>query len=1039
MKKLLSVFLYSFLLLSGTLNAQSSAPSSQEDLVMAMLNEVGRVVDKANIKISTSTLTESDQTKTLSGECDFFNLTKIGFSAKFDQGGLIRSFEVSVPVGQKLSDENISSVMKSGEWLQFFLPGDVKRSMLLSKYYINFSNTLTVSNIGVDFSIPSDLPVFGLKALKLSKVGLGYKVSNPLGQSSITGIINATVLWGVSSNPVSFMVQSNLTKNPKDWELKFEIGNLSINSIAENLEIDKSLIPASVNSLLTLTSAKLTVKPCSYSFIFDGASPLGNINIMVKRVTLDNTPVAADTLNINTSLTGAYSSAAVPPPLPPDHPDAPPAPAPTAPTATKNYTWGIMAGFSLPESNDDVKAIRYMRKLGLTNIAFVISTFEDAVETNLPIFANLGSGNTKIQKGLSFVAWIPVNDLLTKYKLTQPLRAFAPEFMQLLTGANPIQSVMFRANVPASTTGEFNLEGDVNFNNNMALTVKGTEIGRLSAFKLSLMVSPVSQTAEFSFAVNWAMLLDPTQAKPLEFAANIFIKPGVDGSATLGGSGSMLSNWENVYGLPGIGFNSLKFKTGLSFASATSYIPIPDDIFFAGQMKYGALIGDMTVAVNYNELTQNMLLARFCQLSLANVIDQFLSGTVKTKYSSKKNTYVNVLNDFLNMELKDVYLKVVPPNAPTSLASGLKLETDYTKSCNTSLKLGDNWTPGLRMAADGKFAGWNGYFDIGIEGSLSSLSGGLTLKGKMDPIKISANGFKIFHLSGYNESDPFELFVDLSTNNLIKGVSGLLSDQPGGLPFSETGSDRLFYLGGSLTILEVAQAKTLIELTPTGYKFKAAGKVYKFLDGTIDASIGSFRDILNTSNVNVQINVGAVQQKIMDKLSAVLGDIPFFNELKKGFSIKSISFGGKLAMLQSSATAKLEFKIAGQSFSPEITISMGSSIDFLVNTIVDKIKDVANDAIKFAKETFDKAIEFAKKSAEVMKETANKAIDLAKNITQDALRKADELKNTLTKGAQDAAIATKEAMEKVGEKIKEFFVDFGKFTKKTVEMIYNKS
>ena len=884
---------------------------------------------------------------------------------------------------------------------------------------------------------------------------------------------------------------------------------------------------------------------------------------------------------------------AVPPPANADDPPVAPTPAQQQATpAPKNYKWGFMAGFSLPESNDDVKAIRYMRKIGLTNIAFIVSTFDDAVETNLPIFANVGSGNTVIQKGLSFVAWIPVEDLLTKYKLTQPLRTFAPAFMDGLGKANPLKSVMFRANVSAATIGEFTLEGELNFNERMALSVKGTEVAKLSNLRLELSVSPAAQTADISIAALWSMLIDPTQKKPLDFYANMFVKPGVDGSVTLGVTGAMLSSWENIYGLPGISFNSLKFKCGLSFATATSYIPIPDDLFLTGQMKYGQLVGDVTMAINYNQLSENMVLARFCQLSFANVIDQFLSGMVKTKFGGTKNTYINVLNDFLNMELKDVYLKVVPPNAPTNLMAGLRLEADYTQSCNSSLKLADNWIPGIRMAADGKFAGWNGYFDIGVEGSLSSLSGGLTLKGKMDPIKISANGFKIFHLSGFKETDPFELYADLSTNSLINGVKGLLSDPNSSKstsailntsspfyiiakhsgkaidiagaskdmqakvqqltknnsagqqfvfePFGEgyytirnvnsnmdldvqnglgnngqpvwqylanttpaqlfklvpkengvfeiesnlnptlvmdiTGSsntdgaqlsirtrngganqqfqlitveantqpvssttDRIFYLSGGLTILEVAQAKTFIELTPEGYKFQARGKLYKFADGTIDATIGSFRDILNTTTVNARVDVGAIMQKIYDKLGSSLGDIPFFNELKKGFVLKSISFGGKLAMLQSSATASIVFKIAGQSYNPNFTISMGSSIDVLVNTIVDKIKETATGAINIAKKTFYDAIDIAKRTATELKNTATAATTLFTNTAKDAINKANELKGKLASVAGSAYTSTKDAFTQLGKKTQDFFVDFGKYTGKTIEKIFNKT
>jgi len=127
-----------FLLLFSCFVAQSqnaaAPPSTQENFVTNMLNEVGRIVDKANIQITSSTLTESDQTKTLTGNCNFFNLTNVGFTASFDQGGLIRKFEVAVPLGQKLNTENISSIIKSDYWLKLFLHGALKNSMLPSKF-----------------------------------------------------------------------------------------------------------------------------------------------------------------------------------------------------------------------------------------------------------------------------------------------------------------------------------------------------------------------------------------------------------------------------------------------------------------------------------------------------------------------------------------------------------------------------------------------------------------------------------------------------------------------------------------------------------------------------------------------------------------------------------------------------------------------------------------------------------------------------------------------------------------------------------------
>jgi hypothetical protein len=162
---------------------------------------------------------------------------------------------------------------------------------------------------------------------------------------------------------------------------------------------------------------------------------------------------------------------------------------------------------------------------------------------------------------------------------------------------------------------------------------------------------------------------------------------------------------------------------------------------------------------------------------LKNIIDQWLGGLVSTELNAKKNIYKQLLDEALNVQLKDAYIKVVPPMAPAELMSGLRLENDYTKNCPKILTLENTFVPGVRMAAAGEFAGWKGMFDIGAEGSLSSLSGGVTVKGSMDPIKLDANGFKIFYLTGYNsDKEPFTLYFDLSTNSLINGVKGLLSD-----------------------------------------------------------------------------------------------------------------------------------------------------------------------------------------------------------------------------------------------------------------------
>jgi hypothetical protein len=331
-------------------------------------------------------------------------------------------------------------------------------------------------------------------------------------------------------------------------------------------------------------------------------------------------------------------------------------------------------------------------------------------------------------------------------------------------------------------------------------------------------------------------------------------------------------------------------------------------------------------------------------------------------------------------------------------------------------------------------------FDIGAEGNLSSLTGGVTVKGSMDPIKLTApGGFKIFHLTGYNDNEPFQLYFDLSTNSFINGIKANLSDAS---YVAETAGDKIFYLTGSVTILDIAKGKTLIDLTPSGYKLKASGKIYKVLDAKIDATIGSFRNILGTTSVNGTVETGVIQQKIVSAVSKRIGDIPFFDELKKGFVLNSIQFGGNLEGLQSKIDFLVDFKIAGSSYKPSITLTtteIASGLDAIAEKIADLIKTTASPAIEIARKTFNDAINFAKESAAKSIAFATQTSQNATNATKAAAAEMSGLQNTLRSTAATTFNSTKTGISSVGTKAEKFFKDLSGFSSATAEKIYNRS
>ncbi|MFI5133638.1 MAG: hypothetical protein ACHQEB_04840, partial [Chitinophagales bacterium] len=669
-------------------------------------------------------------------------------------------------------------------------------------------------------------------------------------------------------------------------------------------------------------------------------------------------------------------------PPPPYNPNAKPTDLPKKYENKKG--WGICAGYSFGESftfGSFVPQLAFLDKYAqLNNKGIYFSTFTANPGNALPIFKYMGS--TTLYKGVTFILGCDV----TKINLGP--------IIGKLSGRTGIDYVCFQANIPVNPTN-ITVDAALAFN-------KGLNIAKRIYFKnIDLLFEANDGEPKFSLA---SMIdVKVTSDNVLTFLFKGSVEPFTQ---TVSGGGAMINTWKNVFGFPHFDIGQLELGLGVNFSN--DEIPIPDNLSLAGKISVGGIDGSGRIMFDANQLEKNVLIGSVDNLTWNNVIGSFCTDKIVSAIPS----YVKPI---FTSKLNHADIKFAPPGgAPIRTLTGEIID------------------PGFRISADGEVAGWHGKFTIDLEGSLSNLNAGFTASGAMDPIKIDANGFKIFDFTAAQGKGGPEMKFDISTAKMLKIASG-----------QGTAADTINYINADITILNIGNANSYCLLTPSGYVFNAEGKVYGFLDASIAAQIKKFTDPLQNTYVKVEVKAGSILKDVQKFLSKeVLGKGFSFDIMQKGFSLDRIYFEGKLDDLKSGAKAKVEFTIAGKKNSVTVSITAAGA----ANLAEDIAKEIANGSIQVLTD-IKKGIEdaamavkaAADQAAAAMKDAATRAVSFAKNTTQDAINVANQAKTKLTQAAQTTFNSVKDGFKTAGDKTVQFFKDFGNFTKNTVEKIYNKA
>ncbi len=1001
--------LFLFGLFSMTLSnllAQSAGQAPEETklerLTATMQSMVDQVIGTGRFVITTVSFSEANFADTLKGKCVFIGIENADFKATFTDQGMMTNFNATAPKTEDISlpefdavKEKISDLEELGN---LFIPPFVRDRIRFDSYSMDFNaNSIALDSkpaagtpaaqslnaryekMAVNFKLLEDWQPLKQLDVKLGKILVGFEVKFPTNQTdtakqsvknkrAVAGTISGTLKW----KETTFKLSSNIPEKKADWQISADVSNLGVTDIYQLFNVDDITgmpLPSFLNQKINKATVK--VKPLADQPTIEliGLTSIADVNFLIKRTT----NIIKDTVyhDADKNKDVVFN--------------------------TKDNKYGIVAGFSLSQNFSFASllpALSFMDKFPLKNFAVIYSTQDTkpgkSETTSLPIIQNLLSGDPSIYKGLTFAVWMDMDRSLGINKT-----------LNGIIEAMPVQSLMFKANVPENPTNLI-LEGLMNFRNNL-------NIANVFFFRnFRLQMKPTTGNPEFSLLADVDLKVDANNI--LRFRGGMGFQPG---ALAVGLKGGMVNDWVGPFGFKPLTIGGITAEAGLNFSTVEPF-PVPDNMLFSGKIKLGDMSGEATIGIDINEPTRNMIDAKMYKLSINNLIDAFCSKQIMDKIPSFLDPY------FEDTKLDTAEIKLVqPPNAVTTVG-------------------GKIFYPGYRVLGDAKFMGWGGRFEFGIEGFTQGFLGGITAKAKMDPIRISAGDLKLLHLTGAGDQGKPEMIIDLSTTHLLTGMTGAPNSSS-----STTSSAKMVYLNCGISILGVTNANALIDLTPKGFTTYLDGKVYGFLQAGIDARIESFINPMLNTFVRVEGKAGSILKDVQNFLSKkVLGRGFSFDIMKKGFSLDRIYFEGKLDDLKTGAKAKVEFTIAGKKNSIGINVSVGGALK-LAEDIAEEIVKNSMPILADIQKAFDDAAkavkEAAEKAAKEMKETADKAVNLAKNTTRNALNVANQAKSKLSQGAQTAFNGTKDGFKKVGDKTQDFFTDFGKYTKKTVEKIFNKS
>jgi hypothetical protein len=999
-----------------TLEGISSDDSSRaEDMMSKIVRLLPKQIGSNQLTIKTAVFSISNYSAMYTGMAEVSGMGEVSYRALFNSTDSLSNFQINFPLSARIKPPSFQAFNKVVSGINsFYLPSFIRDRMVMDSFDIKWHN----SGVGLEstyfgIKIMEDWQLFDGVDIKFSKIALGFITNYPDKDAEqsfkMAGNLTAYAKW----RDTEISLGSTLSKDIKDWVISAELRTFTIEDLLSIFHIDDIgavFIPPVVLQQGT-TKATLDIRPFK-GVEFTALTSLGNLNILVERLTVDKKPMSTmltggyspkplvkntEPAKLSTNATGAYIAS-----------ETPPKPSTLAtmltgpyvpPTESKGHKWGLMAGFSLPEDfkfSTFLPALSPLDKFQAFNAGIYFSTFEAAPQNSLPIFKNLGSGNPTVYKGLTFIVGVNTAEIKEDFKFI--------EEMGWLYG---IDFACFSGNIPANPAN-FTLTAGINLNEEQ------TSIGGRIYFPYIEIGLEPNAAGGREFSLSGFMNLKLTQKDILEFKAKASIDPG-GMSANIGAA--LLNEWRNAFGIRGFSFGEMELGVGINFSKAP--IPLPDDISLAGKLYFGKMYGKARIGIDVNEMAKNHFIGEINNVSWTNLIDYLFEEQVRIKIP-------NYLIPYFNSELKHAKIKFVPPAAGT-----IRTLTNETL------------TPGFGISGEGEIAGWGGKFDVALEGYESGINAGLKAYCLIDPIDISAGKLPLFKLSGANGKGKPELKVDITAGSILKAYTTLPS--AGNKPVAYTAENSLVYINGGLTVLGASNANAFLALTPTGFKTTFDGKILGVMQASIDVEMKSIINPVTNTYLKAE-----AKQEVYDLVTKAVGEAiktafgnnfvsPFF---KKGFSINRIYFEGFLEGLQTGVVTMVDLRVAGSNKTIKVKINADDAANFALAIA----KQVLND-YKFIfdeiRQAFEKMAEEVKKAAEnaaaAAKASAEKAVNLAKATTQNAISVADNLKGNLSAGAKTAYNSTKDGFVNVGRKTQQFFQDFGKYTKSTIEKLFNTS
>lgn len=662
--------------------------------------------------------------------------------------------------------------------------------------------------------------------------------------------------------------------------------------------------------------------------------------------------------------------------------------------------WGILAGYSFPEgfAFNSAKVEEPWRGMlsFLDNVknktGIYFSNYDGEPASMLPVFEELGFEGP-VYKGVTFITGMNISNGYQDLKKILSNTSFK----SMLVKDVPVENLTLQANLPLDPT-LMKVEAAIQFKETFNLV----DVIWLQDIKLIFEANGGSPM--FSLATNIAVKVEPGK-EPLTFYFKGSAEPT---SLTISGSGSLTNYWDRPYGFPAR-IGNVVLGTGLNFSSPP--IPKPDNTIISGELEMMGIRTAATIGFDMTDMTKNFLEAKLINFNFKTLVDSFTTAGIAAKLLTTP-----YLGQFLSSSRIDTAL----------VRFALKTFSLTAYNIPKEIKAGGE------LDGAGQVLNWRGRFNIRVDAPQTGMEAGLSILGYMTPLTIKPK-FTVFSVTGAGNKGGPEIFVDLTVNHVIKGLTSAF------LSGSNTPNtpNRFVYVNAGLNILEAASANAFLELTDRGYLCSINGNLYGFLSGSINAEIRDFSSPLG-SYIRARANAGALRQNLLDPIRKEIARLGFGNDVWNAVSntiaIDSLKFEGVLESLQSNPKVFMYYRIGNTRRTFEGQVPVSSLADFIRPLAV----NVANEARSACTIIFNGIVSAGQATIQGL---ANTAVTATQQATTAITTATSLIPNPST--VTGAAGTVYSEVNNIGSSIlrntQTFLGEIASFNASTILKIYNKT